>query len=140
MRFYHLILFTAILSCGLSNLQAQNKEVYIMVQEAEYLDKEANNIQLSSMIGFGTDSSGEENITNVNITLERGQESWNMFHNNSKPGTYYLEDSPFLLPGKTLHLKVELDDEVLTATTVIPGDPPAVSMSSFSLLFLGSKA
>ena len=85
------------------------------------------------MISFGSDSIGGEMIKDAAIFLKQGSNSWVADQDESNPGTYYLEESPVLIPGDTFRIEVELDDEILAATTVIPKSPPAVSLSSGSL-------
>lgn len=130
---YYILLFIPFLTgCFDSDLVFEDQ--FEPVLEAYlYVDKDFENIQLSTMISFGSDSSGGEMITDASISLERELSAWNLVHNDSVPGSYYLEESPSFAPGDTLKLNVELDDEVLTAMTVVPGSPPAVSKSSGSI-------
>ncbi|MCK4880838.1 MAG: DUF4249 family protein [Bacteroidales bacterium] len=104
-----------------------------VVEAYLYVDKEVGNIQLSSMISFGTDSSGGEKITNALMVLEGESDSWILFHDEFSPGRYYMEERPEMVPGDTFRLRVELEEESLSAVTVIPDNPPAVSMSSHSI-------
>ena len=110
------------------------EDQYRAVVEAYlYVDKEITNIKISSMISFGIDSTGGESITDAGITLERSDQAWSLVHNPSDPGTYYLDNSPVLVPGDTIRLRVELEEEILTAETLIPGNPPSVHMSASSI-------
>jgi uncharacterized protein DUF4249 len=97
------------------------------------VNKEVNNIKLSSMINFGADSLGGEAITDARVLLEGENDSWTLVHDDSIPGRYYTEVQPALIPGDTFRLQVELNEESLSALTVIPGEPPGVSMSSTSV-------
>ena len=101
-----------------------------VVEAYIYVDKAITDIHLSSMISFGSDSTGGEKITDAQITLEGEEESWALVHDNYLPGHYYTEAAPDMIPGDTFSLWVELEDVTLAAKTVIPGDPPAVSMSA----------
>lgn len=110
------------------------EDQYAPVVEAYlYVDKEVDNIQLSSMISFGTDSSGGEKITDALMVLEGEADSWVLSHDESTPGRYYMEKHLEMVPGDTFRLRIELEEESLSAITVIPGEPPAVSMSSRSI-------
>ncbi|MCD4711115.1 MAG: DUF4249 domain-containing protein [Bacteroidales bacterium] len=104
-----------------------------VVEAYLYVDKEVGNIQLSSMISFGSDSSGGEKITDALIVLEGEADSWVLSHDDSTPGRYYMEERPEMVPGDIFRLRVELEEESLIAITVIPDNPPAVSMSSRSI-------
>ncbi len=104
-----------------------------VVEAYLYVDKEINNINLSSMISFGDDSAGGEKITDATIHLDRDQSSWTLIHNDALPGTYFLEESLLMVPGDTFILTVEQNNEVLKARTVIPDDPPSVTMSVTSI-------
>ena len=104
-----------------------------VVEAYLYVDKEVGNIQLSSMISFGSDSSGGEKITDALIVLEGEADSWVLSHDDSTPGRYYMEERPEMVPGDIFRLRVELEEESLSAITVIPDNPPAVSMSSRSI-------
>lgn len=104
-----------------------------VVEAYLHVDKEVGNIQLSSMISFGTDSSGGEKITDALMVLEGEADSWVLSHDDSTLGRYYMEERPEMVPGDTFRLRVELEEESLTAVTVIPDNPPAVSMSSHSI-------
>ena len=104
-----------------------------VVEAYLFVNKEVGNINLSSMISFGADSLGGESITNAGVLLEGGENSWVLMHDDSIPGRYYMEEQPEMLPGDTFRLRVELNDKSLSAVTVIPEVPPAVSMSSTSV-------
>ena len=104
-----------------------------VVEAYLFVNKEVGNINLSSMISFGADSLGGESITNAEVLLEGGENSWVLMHDDSIPGRYYMEEQPEMLPGDTFRLRVELNDKSLSAVTVIPEVPPAVSMSSTSV-------
>lgn len=104
-----------------------------VVEAYLYVEQAVDDIYLSSMISFGSDSSGGEAITNARGGISRSDESWMLQHNDSLPGNYYLEYSPEFSPGDSVQLLMELDDVTITATTVIPGPPPAVKMSSGSI-------
>ncbi len=130
---YYILLFIPMLTaCFNSELEFED-QFEPVVEAYLYVDKNVENIKLSTMISFGTDSSGGHMITDANISLERELSAWNLVHNDSVPGTYYLEESPSFAPGDTLKLIVGLADEVLLATTVVPGNPPPVSLSSGSI-------
>ena len=104
-----------------------------VVEAYLYVDKEVGNVYLTSMISFGSDSSGGESITDAQVVLEGEGDSWVLFHDDSIPGRYYMEEMPEMVPGDTFRLKVDLEKESLRAATVIPETPPAVSMSSRSI-------
>lgn len=104
-----------------------------VVEAYLYVDKDVSNIHLSSMISFGSDSSGGEKITDALMVLEGETDSWVLSHDESTPGRYYMEEHLEMVPGDTFRLRIELDEESLSAITVIPGEPPAVSMSSRSI-------
>lgn len=119
-------------ACFSSDLEFEDQ--YEPVVEAYlYVGKEFDNVKLSSMISFGADSLGGEAITDAEITLEGESDSWILVHNDSVSGQYYLEDIPAIEPGETFQLQIEIGEEILSAATVIPDDPPAVSMSSTSV-------
>ena len=104
-----------------------------VVEAYLFVNKEVGNIKLSSMFSFGADSLGGESITNAEVVLEGEENSWVLMHDDSIPGRYYMEDQPEMFPGDTFRLRVELNDKSLSAVTVIPEVPPAVSMSSTSV-------
>jgi len=104
-----------------------------VVEAYLYVNKEVGNVHLSSMISFGADSLGGESITDARVVLEGEADSWVLFHDDSIPGRYYMEEQPAMVPGDTFHLTIELEEEILNAATVIPEAPPAVSMSSHSI-------
>lgn len=129
---YLLGLIPLLSACFESDLEFEDQ--YEPVVEA-YLNvgKELENVNLSSMISFGADSLVSEKITNAALVLEGEADSWMLVHNDSVPGQYYLENTPVLSPGESYKLQIEIDDEILAAQTVIPDDPPPVTMSSTSL-------
>jgi len=130
--FYILLFIPFMTSCFESDLEFEDQ--FEPVLEAYlYVDKEFENVKLSSMISFGTDSSGGDMISDAIICLENHLSSWTLIENDSLPGFYSLEETPVYSPGDSLKLNVELDDDVLTARTVIPGNPPAVTKSSGSI-------
>lgn len=129
---YTLLFIPFITACFSSELEFED-QFEPVVEAYLYVDKEVDKIKLSSMISFGTDSSGGEAITDATITLERELSAWNLVHNDAVPGSYYLEESPVFTPGDILNLSIGLADEVLTATTIVPDNPPAVSISSRNL-------
>lgn len=119
-------------ACFNSDLEFEDQ--YEPVVEAYlYVGKKLDNVYLSSMISFGADSLGGEMITDAQIVLEGESDSWFLIHNDSVPGQYYLEDIPDLKQGESFRLQVEIGEEILSASTVIPDDPPPVSMSSTSV-------
>ncbi len=130
--YYILLLIPFLNACFSSELKFED-QFEPVVEAYLYVDKNVENFKLSSMISFGADSSGGAPITNALITLERDLSAWDLIHNDSVPGSYYLEVSPNLAPGDTLNLHIGLDEKMLLSTTVIPGNPPAVSMSSRSI-------
>jgi len=110
------------------------EDMYEPVVEAYlYVDKKVDDVYLSSMISFGADSLGGEHITDALVILEGEMESWILVHDNSIPGRYFMEEIPEMVQGDTFRLRVELGMEILTAVTVIPEEPPAVTMSSQSI-------
>lgn len=130
---YYILLFIPFLT-GCFETELKFEDQFEPVLEAYlYVDKDFDNIKLSSMISFGTGSSGGDMITDAQISLEKDLSSWDLIHDDSLPGHYFLEVSPDFSPGDSLKLNVELDDKVLTALTVVPGNPPAVSKSSGSI-------
>lgn len=132
-KYMILVGFVPLLSaCFNSELEFEDQ--YEPVLEAYlYVGKEVDNVYLSSMISFGSDSSGGEMITDARIMLESESDSWALVHDDAIPGRYYLEDIPALIPGETFQLRVEMQEEILSAQTVIPADPPPVTMSASSI-------
>ena len=125
------ILFAIPLCTGCFNSELVFEEQYQPVLEAYlYVDKKVTDIHLSSMISFGSDSSGGEKITDARISLEGEGASWTLTHDESIPGHYYSEATPDMTPGDTFRLRVEMEDRILSARTVIPLNPPAISMSA----------
>ncbi|MEA3462669.1 MAG: DUF4249 family protein [Bacteroidota bacterium] len=119
-------------ACFDSDLEFEDQ--YEPVVEAYlYVGKELNDVNLSSMISFGADSLGGEAITEAEITLEGESDSWVLVHNDSVAGQYCLEDIPPAEPGETFRIRIEIGEEILSASTVIPDDPPPVTMSSTSI-------
>jgi len=130
--YYLLLLIPFLTGCFESELEFED-QFEPVVEAYLYVDKAVENIKLSSMISFGSDSSGGEMITDAIISLENDISTWTMIHDESVPGNYYLVDSPVFSPGDSLKLTVELDEEILTASTVVPGNPPAIRKSSGSI-------
>lgn len=130
---FSIFLFLSILSsCYESELIFEDQ--YEAVVEAYlYVDKVDNQVKLTNMISFGSDTVGGEMITGAQITIHHKPDSWILTHNNSIPGTYYLEEELTMTAGDTFSLSVELDEEVLTAITIIPDDPPPLSMSAYRI-------
>ncbi|MFH0756776.1 MAG: DUF4249 family protein [Bacteroidota bacterium] len=122
---------TLLTACYDSNLVFED-QFRAVVEAYIYVDREVDHILLTSMIGFGNDSSGGEKVSNALLVLEQGEDSRTLAYNDSL-GCYYLEESPRYSPGDTLKLTVRLDNETLLAKTVIPGNPPPVSISSGSI-------
>lgn len=104
-----------------------------VVEAYLYVGKDLENVYLFSMISFGADSLVSEKITDAEVVLEGETDSWALMHNDSVPGLYYLLDTPVLRPGENYQLQIENGGEVLSASTVIPDDPPQITMSSTSL-------
>ena len=130
---FSIFLFLSILSsCYESELIFEDQ--YEAVVEAYlYVDKVDNQVKLTNMISFGSDTVGGEMITGAQITMHHKPDSWILTHNDSIPGTYYLEEELTMTAGDTFSLSVELDEEVLTAITIIPDNPPPVSMSAYRI-------
>lgn len=119
-------------ACFSSDLEFEDQ--YEPVVEAYlYMGKELNDVNLSSMISFGADSLGGEAITDAEIRLEGESDSWVLIENDSVAGQYYLEDIPAAEPGETFRIRIEIGEELLSASTVIPDDPPDVTMSATSI-------
>lgn len=131
-RYITLLIFPVLSGCYDTELVFED-QYRAVVEGYLHVDREVSSIKLTSMISFGSDSTSGEKITDAAIFLEKGEVSWSMIHDDSNPGTYDLEESPGFIPGDTFRLNVELDDGILTATTVIPGDPPALTISSGSI-------
>ncbi len=134
MKKYIILLGLVPLLTGCFKADMEFKDQYEPVVEAYlFVNKEVGNINLSSMFSFGADSLGGESITNAEVVLEGAENSWELIHDDSIPGRYYMEEQPAFIPGDTFRLRVELNEESLSAVTVIPEVPPAVSMSSTSI-------
>jgi len=119
-------------ACFDSDLEFEDQ--YEPVVEAYlYVGKELKDVNLSSMISFGSDSLGGEAITDAEITLEGESDSWVLVHNDSLEGQYCLEDVPADESGETFRIRIETGEEILSASTVIPDDPPPVTMSTSSI-------
>jgi len=125
-------LFTTLSGCFSSELDFEDQ--FQPVLEAYlYMDKQVTDIHLSSMISFGSDSSGGDQITDADIYLDGENSSWKLVHDDSRPGFYASEFIPEMIPGDTFKLRIELEEGDLSAQTVIPRDPPAVSMSASNI-------
>lgn len=134
MKKYFILLGFIPLMTGCFDSEMMFEDQYEPVVEAYlYVNKEVGNVYLTSMISFDTDSSGGESITDARVILEGEADSWVLIHDDSISGRYYMEEMPELVPGDTFHLRVELNEESLSAVTVIPEEPPAVTMSSTSI-------
>jgi len=118
--------------CFESELEFEDQ--YETVVEAYlYMDKQVENVGLSNMISFGSDSLGGERITDAQVVLESESDNWILEHNDLVPGFYFLNEVPEMIPGDTFRLQIEMDEGFLTASTVIPDDPPSVTLSSGSI-------
>lgn len=129
-RCFILLGFVPLLSgCFDSDLVFEDQ--YEPVVEAYlYVDKKVDNVYLSSMISFGADSLGGESITDALVILEGERESWILVHDDAIPGRYFMEEMPEMAQGDTFRLGIELGEETLSAVTVIPDEPPDVTMST----------
>jgi len=126
---YLLGLMPLLSGCFESELVFENQ--YEPVVEAYlYVGKQVENVGLSSMISFGDDSQGGDAITDAQMDLESESDSWVLAHNDSLPGSYFLDEVPEMIPGDTFRLSIEINGEGLSAVTVIPDAPPAVTLSS----------
>lgn len=131
-RFYILLLISTLTGCYESELVFGDQ--YEAVVEAYlYVDKQENKLRLSDMISFGSDTVGGEMISGATITLHNEVQSWILTHSDSLPGTYFMEEELAMIPGDTFRLRVELQEEILSARTLIPDDPPPLSMSASSI-------
>jgi len=131
MNKYLILIGLILLLNGCFDSELVFEDQYEPVVEAYlYVNKEVDNVYLKSMISFGTDTLGGESITDARVLLEGESDSWVLIHDDSIPGRYYMEGIPEMTPGDIFRLKIELDDENLNAVTVIPEEPPEVTMSS----------
>lgn len=134
MNKYIVLLGLLPLLTGCFKADMEFEDQYEPVVEAYlYVNKEVGNINLSSMTSFGADSLGGESISDARVLLEGEDDSWVLIHDDSIPGRYYMEEQPEMIPGDTFRLSIELSGESLNAVTVIPDEPPAVTMSSASI-------
>lgn len=126
------ILPLVLTGCYVSELVFEDQ--YRIVVEA-YLYAGANQagISLTSMISFGNDSTGGEAIDNAIITLSKPAGSWVLLHNSDSAGYYYPEEPIPMEPGDTFSLKIEVDDAILCARTVVPEVPPEITLSASSI-------
>ena len=134
MKKYLVIMSLAPLLQACFNSDLEFEDQYEPVVEAYlYVGQELEDVNLSSMISFGADSLGGEAITDAEVTLESESDSWVLVENDSVAGQYCLEEIPAAEPGDTFRIRIETDEDILTSCTVIPDDPPPVSMSSTSI-------
>lgn len=131
-RFSILLLTSMLTSCYDTELVFEDQ--YKAVVEAYlYVDNEINKVKLTNMISFGSDTVGGEMITGAQIAMHHNVESWILIHNDSIPGTYYLEEELTMMAGDTFLLSVEVGEEILSAKTTIPDDPPPANMSAYRI-------
>jgi hypothetical protein len=124
-----LVLFTG---CYQTDLVFED-QYRIVVESYLYVGTLDRSVTLTSMISFGNDSTGGEGIADALVTLTGNSGEWVFKSTDSGPGNYILESGPELVPGDTLQLRVEILDQRLHASTVIPAPPPPVTMSSSSM-------
>jgi hypothetical protein len=127
------LIFPIILGgCFTSDLEFE--EEYLVVVEA-YLYAGANltDINLTSMISFGNDSTGGEGIEDATVTLSDGSDTWVLGDNPDSSGSYIPSETIPVESGDLFEIQVEVDDIILNAQTLVPGLPPDISMSSTSL-------
>jgi len=105
----------------------------VVVEGYLYMDRPVRNIDLTSMISFGNDSTGGEAITDAVVSIEINDNAWLLQENDSVPGNYEAGGTVDMSPGDSVILHIEYQGEVLSATTVIPDDPPTVNMSATSI-------
>ena len=132
-RIYSILLLIPFLSgCYESELVFEDQHETV-VEAYLYVDRQDTKLKLSNMISFGSDSVGGETISDALITLHNQTESWLFLSNDSIPGTYFLEKDLAMTPGDTFKLQVELEEEILSAKTLIPENPPPLSISASSI-------
>jgi hypothetical protein len=119
---------------GCYDSKLEFEDQYRIVVEA-YLYAGANltEINLTSMISFGNDSTGGEGIQDAMITLSKPSVSWILLENSDSPGNYYPQEPIPMEPGDTFSLRIEVDELLFQSRTVVPEIPPQVSLSASSI-------
>lgn len=131
-RFSILLLISSLAGCYDSELVFED-QYEVVVEAYLYVNKQENKVNLSNMISFGSDTVGGEMITGADLSLHREAQSWILTQRESIPGTYFFEEELAMIPGDTFMLLVELGEEILYAKTIVPDDPPPLSMSASSI-------
>lgn len=131
-RFSILLLISSLAGCYDSELVFED-QYEVVVEAYLYVNKQENKVNLSNMISFGSDTVGGEMITGADLSLHHDAQSWILTQSDSIPGTYFLEEELAMIPGDTFMLLVELGEEILYAKTIVPDDPPPLSMSASSI-------
>lgn len=128
----YILSMTVLTSCFESELEFSD-QFEPVVEAYVYQGKDLSKVNLTSMISFDSDSSGGDPISSALVYLDIHDELFSLPHNDSIPGIYSLESTPALSAGDSLHLEIVLDGEYITASTVIPPDPPEVNMSASTI-------
>ncbi len=117
--------------CGCFNTELEFKDQHLIIVEAYiYSGTNLTNINLTSMISFGNDSTGGEGIDNAVVTLSKNSGIWLLRSNPDLPGNYIPEEDIPVVPGDTFQLTVEVDDMMLHSSTVVPDLPPEINLSA----------
>jgi hypothetical protein len=109
-------------------------EEYLVVVEA-YLYAGANlaDINLTSMISFGNDSTGGEGIENATVILSNRSGSLVLPHNEDSSGNYICPETFPVEPGNTIRISIETGETVLSSETIVPDPPPDINLSATSM-------
>lgn len=131
-RFSILLLISTLAGCYDSELVFED-QYEVVVEAYLFVNKQENKVNLSNMISFGSDTVGGEMISGADLSLHHDAHSWILTQSDSISGTYFLEEELAMIPGDTFMLLVELGEDILSAKTIVPDDPPLLSMSASSI-------
>ncbi len=128
-----LIIIPFVLS-GCFSTELEFEEQYLIVVEAYiYAGTNLTNINLTSMISFGNDSTGGEGIEDALVTLGKDSRIWLLQHNPDSAGNYIPEQDITVEPGDTFSLMIEAGGMMLQSSTVVPDLPPEINLSASSI-------
>lgn len=128
--FIVLLFFVSLSGCFEAELVFED-QFEPVVEAYLFKNQDVTNIKVSSMFSFGSDTTiGGQKITDALALLSRENEIWHLVHNDADSGSYYLDADLIMESGDVFDLTVTLDEEILSAETVIPENPPLISMST----------
>jgi len=106
-----------------------------VIQAYLFKNQPVEGVRITSMYSFGTDTTiGGQNISDALVILQQGDNTWQLEHNDDDSGSYFLNEAISMVAGDTFRLAATIGDDVYSAFTVVPDDPPVVTMSTDTIM------